>query len=224
MLLYSSFDIFDKLWTPAEITTALWLDPSDSSTVTTSGSGISEWRDKSGNNRHIIESLVDRRPTYSGTINGLNTISFNGLQNFRPGALFAPALTLNLDIVVVIFKLSLSGGENQRVISLTTNASADYLNGYYLIPPWGNNGRSPGGPGAFWASKGGTRGVEEISIGSEARNWNSFTYVGLLGEIVFIQEASVDTKSLVEGYLAHKWGLIANLPIDHPYKNTPPYV
>jgi hypothetical protein len=25
-----------------------------------------------------------------------------------------------------------------------------------------------------------------------------------------------------EGYLAHKWGLTANLPSDHPFKNVSP--
>jgi len=26
----------------------------------------------------------------------------------------------------------------------------------------------------------------------------------------------------IEGYLAWKWGLQANLPVGHPYKNAPP--
>jgi len=29
-------------------------------------------------------------------------------------------------------------------------------------------------------------------------------------------------RELVEGYLAWKWGLQANLPVDHPYRNAPP--
>jgi hypothetical protein len=29
-------------------------------------------------------------------------------------------------------------------------------------------------------------------------------------------------RQRVEGYLAHKWGLTANLPADHPYKNAAP--
>lgn len=28
----------------------------------------------------------------------------------------------------------------------------------------------------------------------------------------------------VEGYLAHRWGLVGNLPSGHPYKNNPPYI
>lgn len=28
----------------------------------------------------------------------------------------------------------------------------------------------------------------------------------------------------IEGYLAHRWGLTASLPSDHPFRNSPPYV
>jgi 6-phosphogluconolactonase (cycloisomerase 2 family) len=35
---------------------------------------------------------------------------------------------------------------------------------------------------------------------------------------------SSDDRQKLEGYLAHKWGLTANLPVDHPYKTTPPTV
>ena len=33
---------------------------------------------------------------------------------------------------------------------------------------------------------------------------------------------SADNRQKVEGYLAHKWGLTANLPADHPYKTALP--
>ena len=29
-------------------------------------------------------------------------------------------------------------------------------------------------------------------------------------------------RQKIEGYLAHKWGLAANLPADHPYKTEAP--
>jgi len=33
---------------------------------------------------------------------------------------------------------------------------------------------------------------------------------------------STEDRQKLEGYLAWKWGLVANLPVDHPYKSTPP--
>jgi hypothetical protein len=48
-------------------------------------------------------------------------------------------------------------------------------------------------------------------------------YDGKIAEIV-ISTYSWDTseRQLIEGYLGHKWGLQANLPNDHPYKNAAP--
>jgi len=48
-------------------------------------------------------------------------------------------------------------------------------------------------------------------------------YDGLLHE-VFILDYYPDenTLSKIEGYLAHKWGLTANLPSNHPYKDVAP--
>jgi hypothetical protein len=44
-----------------------------------------------------------------------------------------------------------------------------------------------------------------------------------IAEIVFYKSALTTTnRNIIEGYLAHKWGLQANLPNDHPYKSSPP--
>jgi hypothetical protein len=44
-----------------------------------------------------------------------------------------------------------------------------------------------------------------------------------VAEVVVLSTAPNTTNQrLVEGYLAHKWGLAANLPADHPYKMEPP--
>lgn len=46
---------------------------------------------------------------------------------------------------------------------------------------------------------------------------------GLIAEILFVSSAvSTDTRQRIEGYLAHKWGLTANLPAGHPYKTVGP--
>jgi len=45
---------------------------------------------------------------------------------------------------------------------------------------------------------------------------------GVIGEAIVIESDSVITRQRIEGYLAHKWGLTANLPADHPYKTAVP--
>ena len=43
-------------WTPAQLATAIWWDPKDASTVTKSGSDITQIDDKSGNARHATST------------------------------------------------------------------------------------------------------------------------------------------------------------------------
>jgi hypothetical protein len=46
---------------------------------------------------------------------------------------------------------------------------------------------------------------------------------GSLAEFVIVSGVvSPTTRQRIEGYLAHKWGLTANLPADHPYKTVGP--
>ncbi|MFM5944980.1 MAG: hypothetical protein ACKO9G_16710, partial [Dolichospermum sp.] len=47
-----------KLRTPAQISTDLWLDAADSSTITLNGSTVSQWNDKSGNGRNAIQATA----------------------------------------------------------------------------------------------------------------------------------------------------------------------
>jgi len=42
------------------------------------------------------------------------------------------------------------------------------------------------------------------------------------GEVIFTENVSQANSDKIEGYLAHKWGLTANLPSNHPYKTIAP--
>lgn len=65
------------LWTPEQITTELWLDASDSSTITGSPN-VSNWADKSGNSNDASQSTPALQPTVAtASQNGLDTLSFN---------------------------------------------------------------------------------------------------------------------------------------------------
>ena len=65
-------------WTPADISTALWLDAADTSTIT-SGTPVSQWADKSGNGNHATQGTAANQPvTGNRTVNGVNALDFNG--------------------------------------------------------------------------------------------------------------------------------------------------
>lgn len=70
---------------PTFLTTdsALWLDADDSSTLTLVSGAVSEWRDKSGNNRHATQTTASNRPLLvTGGLNGTDVIRFDGSNDF----------------------------------------------------------------------------------------------------------------------------------------------
>jgi hypothetical protein len=98
------------LWTPAEITTSLWLDASDASTLYDATSGgslvasdgtVARWEDKSGNDRHYTQATAGSRPTRKTSIqNGNDVIRFSNHFLFRSGGF----VTLNSVAVFVVSK------------------------------------------------------------------------------------------------------------------------
>ena len=60
-----------------------------------------------------------------------------------------------------------------------------------------------------------------ISIGNNWQGTNNLN--GSIGEfLIYGGTISESNRQKVEGYLAHKWGLTANLPSAHPYKTEAP--
>lgn len=60
--------------------------------------------------------------------------------------------------------------------------------------------------------------VRSIQIGGDSNGYLD----GYVAEFLFTLTINATTRQKLEGYLAHKWGLTANLPSDHPYKAQPP--
>jgi hypothetical protein len=60
---------------------AAWYDASDSTTVTTA-TGVSQWSDKSGNGRTLVQSVGLDQPTRTATINGKSALVFDGVNHY----------------------------------------------------------------------------------------------------------------------------------------------
>jgi len=113
------------LWTPAQVTTALWLDASDSATITASSGLVSQWNDKSGNSNNFTATGVARPTTGTRTINSLNTLDFNGSNNFlSSGSQFMTGTTSAM--AVFAFQLD----QDPPAIDLSTGA---------VLVKWGND-------------------------------------------------------------------------------------
>jgi hypothetical protein len=57
----------------------LWLDASDTTTITEAGGSVSQWNDKSGNGNNVTQGTGALQPTTGvSTVNGLNVLNFAG--------------------------------------------------------------------------------------------------------------------------------------------------
>jgi len=250
-------------WTPALITTALWLDAADASTVTTVSGAVSQWNDKSGNARHATQATAGSRPTYtSAGLNGRNILTFDGgdtlvgsAQIANPGfGMFVVCSFSNNTSRMGAFDIgSQNGGANAYcVIEQNTYSSPTQSYGFYatggsfystaltsagskIISATSNAASASNvaatttyvvnGSAATLTSTIGSTTYGTIATGYTvgAFQGNILNLTGTVAEaIAFSALVDTTTSQKLEGYLAHKWGLTANLPANHPYKVNPP--
>jgi hypothetical protein len=124
-----------RLWTPAIIRSALWLDANDLSTISVA-TGISEWRDKSGNGRHVSQATGGTQPTFTRNgLNGLPVLSFNGSQYLTSPAAVSTWNFLhntNGSSVFAVWKAGNVSDPNTFYALLGTNGAASANIGYSL--------------------------------------------------------------------------------------------
>ena len=257
----------ESVWNPSMLSTALWLDAADVSTITESGGAVSQWNDKSGKARHASQGTASYRPTYSAAaLNGLNAVSFDGLVNFLTLASALPLANTGSFDVFCAGQPNLTGRDDVWGTGIIrqypgSDASGSWFVGVKgggtiavndqagntnlfggsitslanVIMSWSCN--SAGATAADrWSLRINASSPVAESTGTAASGWgtgngevgrafstSAYFYSGLIYEIVITtSEASTTTRQKIEGYLAHKWGLTANLPSDHPYKLVGP--
>lgn len=65
-------------WSASSASPYVWLDASDSSTITLSGSSVTQWDDKGSAGLDFVQASAGVQPQYGSTTqNGLNTVSFD---------------------------------------------------------------------------------------------------------------------------------------------------
>lgn len=216
----------------------LWLDASDSSTFSySSGSNISQWRDKSSNQNHSI--------SVEGTITSNDGVNLGTFNRF-----FFPVTASPLretGFFVTKFPTGSNGGDfwgaggttggrvliygpsNATMIrrfaqtsisatpaSMTTNASYVMTHNFTQSDSYIAQGGSNVGTGAGMA----TSGVAYIN------STLGYDYNGAGGtkvyEAIIYQDVSLSTAQiqLVEGYLAWKWKIQSSLCNGHPYGSS----
>ena len=260
LLIDTDFNWNPTIWNPSMITTALWLDAADATTVTTVSSAVSQWNDKSGNGRNATQSSANARPLYNATgISNLPAAEFVSSDWLQ----FSYAWASAAFSVYVVMRYNTGAAELYPAIISENNGTAP---GYLQI---GGNGNAlptisisrtgqatsssslalpsatagivsyqatgiSAGSVSVSAFRNGTSSGSTMALGSLGLGVTASTigmsrtglqdpFAGFMGEIVIVPASDTQPiRERMEGYLAHKWGLTANLPAGHPYKTVGP--
>lgn len=269
-----STEVVQTPWSPSDLgaALALWLDATDTSSLTLDGSSVTQWADKSQNGHSVSQATVSEQPQWSSVnaayqINGQPAVAFTGNRHSLASADFnlgtAVADHSTPIHVFSVGQLDLITG-NEFTLFAGANATAEQFFGRWWqfgseyfqantrnidegdggaeanqtaglnagTNPWiinVENNRQ--GNASFIRYNSADVSPENCAFGEEGFDglvvgnnyWGGKSLGGILGEFLIITEAlSQANRERVEGYLAHKWGLEANLPKAHPYRTAAP--
>lgn len=232
------------LWTPANLNNLeKWFDASDASTITITGSGVSVWTDKSGSGVDAFQTEGIYRPAViSGAKNGLDVLNFNGSKVLQ----FAQDLNQMGRSVIMLFEHQAGGvilGKTATRSYTTTNGGLGSFNltsSYTSSNPASSRGVGVGEYGiahyglhetAFFYINGIRDANEYARLNTTPWLYDKIgAYNGPLGfinakiaEIIVLDsEPTDDDRQKLEGYLAHKWGIVSKLLPTHPYYSAAP--
>ena len=107
-------------WSPAnDITTAAWIDASDSSNYTTSGATLTGVTDKSG----TYTMTVGGTPTVGNTQNGLNVFDFDGSNEYLQSSGYQAQASSGNHWAIGVFRFEGTDSTKDSIWSYETNAS-----------------------------------------------------------------------------------------------------
>jgi hypothetical protein len=234
-------------FSPLDLSPALWLDANDSSTITTVSGAVSEWRDKSGNNRHATQATASNRPLLvANVLNGTDCIRFdgsndwmsgtyNGTINYSSHSIFIVNnyRTLNSGFCVPFFPLATAEGIGIRETnkwydafgSFSVPPSTNATLGTHLIATIKENNSHN-----FFVNGSLAYSNSLAYSTSSPTNYNLCWNTSITGYyandisqiIIFPRVLTQAEREQVEGYLAWSTGLQSNLPAGHPYKDSAP--
>ena len=242
-----------RAWLPSDLAVApeWWLDAAASSTITTSGTTVTGWANRSTRGGTMtIPSAATGPALQTSSINGRPTVRFTSDALTGPDHFGASSESFTS---VAVFRENLRSGN--WWLSFNGLQAGDPPR-FFLHGPWsdgvlyfdgGAAGANRAAVGAaspvgsagmvtMWKDQGPERNGVASNGGTAALSpgWSpAATTDGLrlgintpdhdVAELIAVDRrlSTFDTQR-VEGYLAHKWGLEGRLPTSHPFRNAPP--
>ena len=229
----------------------LWLDAADDDSVITAvGTNppqVTQWTDKSGNGNSPAQTSSSAQPTYAN-----NTISFTSTRflAITSKQVFAGATSGSVFFVGRQPTASGYGGgwgtfgntvynehtpsTNGAMYTVFLNSSRPQVTAAGSVPypmpfsvvSFEHNGST------LTARRNGSL-LGSTSVGFYIPPLNDSFRQRIGGQeftfdhqeiLMFPSVLSESDRQIIEGYLAHKWGLVANLPTNHPYKSVTPAI
>jgi len=224
----------------------LWLDAQDPTTIATSGSVITSWADKSGRSLAAVPIGINV-PLYYPTY--LPYVDFNASQSLvvaNWGYTTGWSVFVCMNTVILNPRWLISPYPDANLIMMgMAEGTSKIFNAYLPGAPSDVTGahieytsaqNTNDGASAFaWWRDGTLQTLTETSAGVPA---NPSASLGIGGNIdgsadiggqyqiyeilVFNTYLSTEERQRIEGYLAWKWGLETNLPLNHPWRYSEP--
>ena len=226
---------------------ALWLDGADQTSMTLSGSTVTQWRDKSGNGRNGT-------PTGSPTLSS-GQIVFSGSQWFS-GSISNTSANLTAFVVAKtttspatqysrILSASAGGNDFDNTASMdvmvyvdTANTLCSFRNFVTLSTVTTTPNQTflavtktnattnifylNGTPSSTVTLSGGAVGSFGYTTYWVGSGPSGLNLTGTVSEALYYHaDLTTTQRQQVEGYLAQKWGLTGSLPSTHPFKKIP---
>jgi len=239
---------YPVLFSPTTIASlAIWLDASDQSTVTGTSS-VTAWSDKSGLGNTMNGTSGHYPALTAGAQNGLSVMTFSGSQVFTgPITLGGTSFTE----FVVYYNTSVTVGQAfiddntgpVGILAVQNGGGNQFQTGF----AYGSTFQTGGAYRIFATNCTSPTSSSTVSVWFNGTNqnisgWNFYGhtpvaitsltigarkdliyFTGKIAEIIIYNTAiTAGQQQQIEGYLAWKWGLQANLPAGHTYKSAAP--
>ena len=239
---------YTSAFTPSAVgTVSMWLDgtdPAGTGVKPSNGATVSTWVDKSGSGKNLTAVGTPTYVTASSSVY-LNGGSYLQNTNFN---------FTNYTLFIVSVQASDQGPlyTNNTTTGGNSGFFPRYSNGNYYLVQSDGGWLSAGSPFAngttylysiqydslnninLWSNGSispvitGTAGTitrNKFILGKRDASGFNENMTGNVFEVVqYNSDLGQTSRQQVEGYLAWKWGLQANLPVNHPYKNASPSI
>lgn len=225
---------------------SIWLDAAATATLTLSGSSVTAWADKSTNAYSAVQNNSLGYPTYvAGTYPYIN---FNANQALRIASRpYVPTWTLFVAMnsvtlsnrwfispysTVGIVMMGMAQGPSKIFSNLLPGAPSDATGNHIEMTTAQNTSTTgilawfrDGSQQVTNTTNAGIAAVPGAALGIGANASGDFDIGGqyrIYELVLYNAYLNTTERQKVEGYLAWKWGLQANLPGGHPYASAAP--